>query len=632
MAVAKRIFKKPVAASSESVSKIFPKHSSGMLVPRTRLRTRFLLSMVLITFGLTALSLLVVRDSVQKHVREGITQDLRNSVATFQRFQREREIVLTHAAELVAYLPITRSIMTAPDPATIQDASKEIWPLTGSDLMVLADRSGNVVALHTRSAGFTRQAAQQYFDRSLKEEDSSHWWFGEHHLYQTFVQPVYFGTKTEGPLLGFLIIGYEIDNRLAREVSKVSASQVAFSYGNEIVAATLTPEQSQDPAVRSLIERPPQSSTRDIEVGKENFVATSLDLSGQQATPVHLTVLGSYDQAARFLGNLNRLLLLLGFAAVLIGSALVFFISYTFTRPLATLVEGVRALEHGDFNHPLDPRGSDEVAELTLAFDRMRSSLRKTQEALLESEQLATIGRMASSISHDLRHALAAVVANSEFLCDGRLTSSQREELYQEVRVGVNQMTDLIDSLLEFARNRESLNPSYANISETVQRAMQAVQLHPRHQGTLIEVHSNGQNLAWFDARKLERALFNLLLNACEAAPGDRGRVQVTIERSDSSLSLAVADNGPGVPEEIRDRLFHPFVSFGKENGTGLGLTVVQKIVQDHGGSVTMERTRDARTVFRITIPGQTQQTSPGAVRDHLAEHSVLPVDSHRAI
>ena len=126
-----------------------------------------------------------------------------------------------------------------------------------------------------------------------------------------------------------------------------------------------------------------------------------------------------------------------------------FLISYTFTRPLASLVEGVRALEHGDFYHPLDPRGSDEVAELTSAFDRMRASLLKTQQALLESEQLATIGRMASSISHDLRHALAAVVANSEFLCDGRLSSAQREELYQEVRTGVNQMTDLIDSLLE---------------------------------------------------------------------------------------------------------------------------------------------------------------------------------------
>jgi signal transduction histidine kinase len=217
---------------------------------------------------------------------------------------------------------------------------------------------------------------------------------------------------------------------------------------------------------------------------------------------------------------------------------------------------------------------------------------------------------MASSISHDLRHSLAAIVANSEFLCDGRLTSAQREELYQEVRMGVNQMTDLIDSLLEFARTRESLSPSYASISETVYRAMQAVRLHPRHQGTLIQVDSNGQGLAWFDPRKLERALYNLLLNACEAAPTTEGRVLVTIGHIGSSLTIAISDNGPGIAEPIRDKLFHPFVSFGKENGTGLGLTVVQKIVQDHGGIVLVERTADARTVFRITIPGRATQGS----------------------
>jgi signal transduction histidine kinase len=585
-----------------------------MLMHRTRLRTRFLLSMLLITAGLTAMSLLVVRYSVQRHVREGIVQDLRNSVTTFQNFQHDREIMLTHSAELVADLPIIRAIMTAPDPATIQDASRGVWQLTGSDLLVLANRNGSVVALHTKSAGFTREAAQQYFQRSLNEEDFSHWWFGAHHLYQTFVQPVYFGSKTEGPLLGFLIIGYEINDRLAREVSKVSSSQVTFSYGDEIVATTLSPIQSRSSALdalsRSSQNGSSQSGPQDVEVGHELFLATSLDLSSQQEIPVRLTVLGSYDQAAKFLGNLNRLLLLLGLTAVLVGSGLVFLISHTFTRPLASLVEGVRALEHGDFHHPLDPRGSDEVAELTSAFDRMRSSLLKTQQALLESEQLATIGRMASSISHDLRHSLAAIVANSEFLCDGRLTGAQREELYQEVRIGVNQMTDLIDSLLEFARTRESLNPTYASVTETVQRAMQAVRLHPRHQGTLIQVESSGQGSAWFDPRKLERALYNLLLNACEAAPATEGRVQVTIGRSGASVTIAVADNGPGIAEPIRNKLFAPFVSYGKENGTGLGLTIVQKIVQDHGGKVLMERTADARTIFRITIPGRSPQGS----------------------
>ena len=582
-----------------------PAESGGALWPRLRLRTRFLLSMLLITAGLTATSLLLVRRSVQNNARQGLVVNLRNSVSTFENFQHEREIMLTRQAELLADLPITRALMTSTDPVTIQDASQAVWQIAGNDLFVLIDRRGKAVALHTKTPGFTPETAEKYFAQSLNQEDSSYWWFGEHHLYQAFIQPIYRGSRTEGSLLGFLVIGHEINDRLAQEVSKVAASQVAISYGNEIVASTLTAPQTQSGSLRDLIAGAlPQHELRDVEVGNERFLATSLDLSSQQTVPVRLSVLGSYDQVTQFLVQLNRYLLLLGFLAVLVGSGLVYLISHTFTRPLGSLVAGVRALERGDFHHPLDPHGRDEVAELTRAFDRMRASLLKSQRDLLESEQLATIGRMASSISHDLRHSLAAIVANSEFLCDGRLTTAQREELYQEVRTGVNLMTDLIDSLLEFARTRESLNPAYGSVYDTVQRAVQAARLHPRHHERSIQIYCQGHCPGWFDSRKLERALYNLLLNACEAAPTTGGVIEVTITENAGSIAIAVSDNGPGVAESIRDRLFHPFVSYGKENGTGLGLAVVQKIVQDHGGEISAERTSDNKTVFKILLPG----------------------------
>ena len=84
-------------------------------------------------------------------------------------------------------------------------------------LFVLVNRAGKVLAVHTKTPGFGREAAQKYFQQSLQDRDvSSHWWFGEHHLYQTFIQPVYRGSRTDGTMLGFLVIGYEIDHRLAR--------------------------------------------------------------------------------------------------------------------------------------------------------------------------------------------------------------------------------------------------------------------------------------------------------------------------------------------------------------------------------------------------------------------------------
>ncbi|HEY1676082.1 MAG TPA: ATP-binding protein [Candidatus Sulfotelmatobacter sp.] len=579
-----------------------------------RLRTRFLLSMLLITAGLTVTSLLLVRGSVQSNVRQSIGVNLRNSVAAFQDFQHQRELMLTSDVALVADLPIIRSIMTSSDPVSIQDASRDIADLANSDLFALFDRKGAVVALHTKTPGFSRDAASKFFQESLDEDraESSHWWLGEHHLYQTFRQPIYLGSKSDGTLLGFLVIGYEIDDRLAASVSKVAGSQVAFSVGTDVVASTLPSAQRND--LQALITGSAQEEPHDIEVGQERFLATSLQLSRNRTTPVRLSVLGSYDQSTKFLDQINRYLLLLGLAAILVGSALVFFVSHTFTRPLGNLVVGVRALEGGDFHHPLDKTGGDEVAELTLAFERMRASLLKTQRDLLESEQLATIGRMASSISHDLRHSLAAIVANSEFLCDSHLTATQREELYQEVRTGVNLMTDLIDSLLEFARTRESLTPAYANVSETILRAVQAVRVHPRHHTRSIDVLCGTQITGWFDQRKLERVLYNLLLNACEAAPGSGGKVEVTAGEVSGAITISVADNGPGIADSIRDRLFHPFVSYGKENGTGLGLAVVQKIVQDHGGEVFVERTAQGKTVFRIVLPGRVKETFRSSV------------------
>jgi signal transduction histidine kinase len=571
---------------------------------KLRMRTKFLLSMLLISAGLTCTSLLLVRHSVQRQVRREIFADLRNSVSTFQNFQRERELTLTHSAELLADLPNLRALMTTQHEATIQDASSGLWQLAGSDLFLLADRAGRVVALHTASPGLTREMAQQSLAATLSDESSGHWWFGGQHLYEVFLRPIYFGRAEENRLLGFMVIGYEIDDRLTSQVGRIAASQVAFYYGDAVVKTTLTPVQESELDRRRVLQFPAgDSGPEETQLGEERFLTTSLELSSGKNPSVRLIVLKSYDQATAFLDSLNRLLLALGLAAVAGGSALVFFISHTFTRPLGNLVEGVRALEKGDFSYALDARGGDEVAEVTRAFNRMRDSLRKTQQELLEAERLATIGRMASSISHDLRHSLAAIVANAEFLCESKLSSDQREELYQEVRVAVNQMTDLIDSLLEFSRTRESLRLTYGNVKDSVDRVVAAIRSHPEFHPVRITSSQEGNSSGWFDPRKLERVLYNLVLNSCEAVVPETGRIHVGLNEVQGGVEIRVSDNGRGVPEKIRGQLFEPFISHGKENGTGLGLTVVQKIIQDHGGDVIVEKTSAEGTVFRLMLP-----------------------------
>lgn len=582
---------------------------------KMRMRTKFLLSMLVISAGLTCASLLFVRRDVQAEVKKGIFADLHNSVTTFQNFQREREITLTRSSELLADMPSLRALMTAPDEATIQDASGDVWRLAGSDLFVLADRGGKVVALHTTLPGFTREIAQKSLKESFDQEGPGNWWYGGQHLYQVFLKPIYFGPAAENKLLGVLAIGYQIDDRLTSEVSRIAASQVAFSYGDAIVQTTLSPVQESELVRQKALPSGTETvDAEEIQLGDERYLATSLELAGGKGPSVRLSVLKSYDRATLFLDRLNRLMLGLGLAAILAGSLLVYFISHTFTRPLGNLVNGVRALGRGDFTYPLDAHGGDEVAEVTGAFRRVRDNLLKTQQELLESERLATIGRMASSISHDLRHSLAAIVANAEFLCETRLSSEQREELYHEVRIAVNQMTDLIDSLLEFSRTRESLRPSFGRVQDTVERVVQAVRAHPEYHRVRIGVVHGTSTTGWFDPKKLERALYNLFVNACESTTGDSGRVDIDLRDVSNGIEIRISDNGRGIPEPIREKLFEPFVSYGKENGTGLGLTVVQKIVQDHGGDVAVEKTSEEGTIFRMVLPlTSTKEPTPGS-------------------
>jgi signal transduction histidine kinase len=569
-----------------------------------RLRTKFLLSLLLIIAALTGGTLLVVQHTVEKHFHSQIQADLESSLTTFQQFQREREGELTHTAALLAGLPSLKAMMTTQDPLTIQDASQNIWQLADCSLLVLADRSGRVVALHTTAPGPDKAASQQFITKALQSGQTDAWWYSGGHLYEVFLQPVYFGAVENNAPLGVAALGFEINKQLAGEVAQITSTQVAFGHDGQIVAATLP--ASQTSALESIFAAPSPAAARDLhqlKLAGERFLASAVELPPQSSQPVILVLLKSYDEATRFVVTLNRLLIVLGLLAIIAGSLLVYLVSDTFTRPLASLVGSVHALERGDYDYPLETGGKDEAAELARAFDRMRRNLQGTQRQLIEAEQLATIGRMASSISHDLRHPLTAVLANAELLATQSMDPRQREELYQEIRSAVDHLTDLVDSLLELSRAREHLRLVTAPIQDVIERSAHSVVMDPFYSSVRISVNCTGSGIATFDPRRMERVFQNLLLNACQVVPRPGGEVRVDIRMLSDGLEIRVADNGPGIPPAIRGTLFQPFVSSGKENGTGLGLTVAQKVLQDHGGDIAVESSGTAQTVFRIFLP-----------------------------
>jgi signal transduction histidine kinase len=137
----------------------------------------------------------------------------------------------------------------------------------------------------------------------------------------------------------------------------------------------------------------------------------------------------------------------------------------------------------------------------------------------------------------------------------------------------------------------------------TVQRALHTVKANAEFHRVDVSISCKGRCETWFDEKKLERALVNVLLNACQVVPAYDGRVEVDLREEKKRVEIRIVDNGPGIPEPIREKLFQPFVSYGKQNGIGLGLAIGHKIFQDHGGDACLESSEPGRTVFKFTLP-----------------------------
>jgi signal transduction histidine kinase len=230
-------------------------------------------------------------------------------------------------------------------------------------------------------------------------------------------------------------------------------------------------------------------------------------------------------------------------------------------------------------------------------------SLRSVQRDISIPEPHSAISRKVALICHDLRLPLTAILANAEFLTQSDISEAERNEFYQEIRWSIERMNELVTSLSESSMDRDTIRPAARNIVDTVERAISMTKVRHDFRRITIEHHHRGSAVGWFDSNRLEQVVANLILNACEAVSRDTGLVVITTMGNHEDMQIGIWDNGPGIPPEIQDSIFQPFVSYGKAEGRGLGLAIVKKIVEDHGGEVSLDRRSGTGTLFKITIP-----------------------------
>jgi signal transduction histidine kinase len=579
------------------------------LLDDLRLRTKFLLSLVLTTAFLTCAMLLGVRYSVQKHAQEEVVAGAHNSLLTFDALLHQHQKALARKADLLA----TKTAMAGDDDAEAAQDSDNALESDGSDFVAIADSSNKIVVLHGRNASLPLADAHGLFARALAKGRTSDWWYVGGSLYQVALQRI-------RPTSGTMIVGREIDDRAVRDMGRVSASQVVFSYGRIVLASTFRALEEQE-AGKKLQD---MSSPRKIEIGDNQFFADALQLNTDTGPIVRVTALKSYSEATAFLTSLNHLLLGLGFLAVLAGAGLVFLISDTFTRPLADLLEGFRALERGDYDYPLHAHGGDEVAHATRAFDRMRDALQKNEQQkqqledqLRQSQKMEALGRLAGGVAHDFNNLLTVIKGHSELITDRVAPADPILMSGQQIRKAADRAATLTRQMLAFSR-RQALQPKVLDVNAVVEDIGKLLKrLIPEDVEVIFRTEESlGRVKA--DAGQLEQVLLNLAVNARDAMPqggtltietdnvtvnAELARTRPSVEPG-SYVKLAVLDTGTGMDAETKAHIFEPFFTTKEPGkGTGLGLATVYGVVKQTGGFIWVDSDPGAGSKFEIYLP-----------------------------
>jgi signal transduction histidine kinase len=282
-------------------------------------------------------------------------------------------------------------------------------------------------------------------------------------------------------------------------------------------------------------------------------------------------------------------LILVMLTAIFAGLAF-FLLLWRATRSLGMLTLAADAVGRGNLQPSLPPASRDEVGRLSVAFRLMTDRVRETMAEIERSRQMAAVGEFAAQISHEIRNPLTSIKLNLQKMerakRAGRLPPVTDKPLEITLRE-INRMDRVVHGVLQLGRSRATTH-GRINVSQIVKETIDVASPQLERTGvTLRSEFASAGGDVWVrgDAALLSGALLNVILNAAEAAAG--GEVFVDVEHTGSGGRVTIRDTGPGIPREHRERIFEPFFTT-KEGGTGLGLALAQRTIEEHGGSLRL--------------------------------------------
>ena len=531
--------------------------------------------------------------------------EARASFRAYESLWKARGDQLASVSLILSRLPSVRAAFGTGDGATIRDSASEVWDQLSrpETLFLVCDPRGAVIASVAGPEGkdkATTQMSQLAVVRSAVREfpkQARGFVTLDDRLYQIVITPVYVATTQDSALLNVLVAGIAVDADLVSELKQATGgSDFVFLAHGSVVASTLDrdAERALSAAGSSLQSQVELHGSEYLQVG---FPLTDIDGNAVG----ELRILRSFEGALHQITAVRSRLAVLWLAAVLAGIGLTYLLARRLLKPVDDLDRAAAEIATGNYNVRVPVPGGGEIGRLAETFNSMCASIRKGREDVIRQERIATIGRLSTSIIHDLRNPLAAIYGGAEMLVDAKLSGAQVERLAANIYRASRQVQSLLQELADVTQGRGHAR-EMCRLREIVTAAYVPLAAAAEARGVTVRIDLEDDVELPLDRSPMERVFQNLLSNAIEAMP-QGGSVKVRADRHADEIVVSVEDDGPGIPASIVSQLFEPFVTAGKKNGVGLGLALSRETVVSHGGDLWSDNKEDgARLVMRLPL------------------------------
>ena len=554
---------------------------------------------VTLLFGVTGW---IVQDNATRATAASLDDEVRASFQAYDSLWRSRADMLASVSRVVSRMSDVRSAFSTGDAATIRDTAKELWEKISREdaIFLVTDPRGKVIASLGGIADsalmgdlpVVRQAASHF------PQQASGFFMSGGRLYQIAVTPVYVQAGSEPGLLNVLVTGNTVDDQAAGRLKEATGgSEFVFLSGGKVAASTLSALADSQIRARLATHDPAR-----VEAGGVEYTMLGTTLPDVQGNPIgELRILRSFEGARQHISELRRNIFLLWLCAVLLGLGLTYYGAKRILEPVRELDRGATEVARGNYEVRLPVSSTDELGRLAEAFNAMCASIQDARHELIRQERIMTIGRLSSSIVHDLRNPLAAIYGGAEMLVDGDLTPQQVQRLAGNIYRASRHVQELLQELVEVGRGK-SIPSEVCRLKDIVTAACEAYATTAEAQSVSMKVEVPEKIELPLERARMERVFLNLIDNALDAMPGG-GSLHISAESNDTAVLVSVEDSGPGISPQVRPRLFQPFATAGKKNGVGLGLALSQQAVLDHGGQLWADSSVTTGARFIVKLP-----------------------------